>query len=64
MAAFDELKKEVQKFIDQGYDFDTAFSTAFYVLRERIVEYEAFANQADEMLKLKHKIIVEINNIW
>ncbi len=63
MAAFDELKKEVQKLTEQGYTFDLAFSTAVRNLKRRISEYENLANKADEMLKLKHKIRVEMNNI-
>jgi hypothetical protein len=63
MAAFDELKKEVQKLMEQGYNFDIAFSTAVITLQQRIAEYESLANKADEMLKLKHKMIIEMKNI-
>lgn len=63
MAAFDELKKEIQKLIEQGYTSDVAFDIALNTLSETTAEYERLANKADEMLKLKHKIVIEMRNI-
>lgn len=59
MPAHDELKKEIQTLMEQGYNFDEALNT----LKEISTKYEELANKSDQMLKIKHKIILEMKNI-
>ncbi|MDJ0697148.1 hypothetical protein [Mastigocoleus sp. MO_188.B34] len=59
MPAFDELKKKFQKLMEQEENIDIAFDNAL----KQIKEYEDLANDADKKLKLKHKMIIEMNNI-
>lgn len=59
MPAYDEFKKEIQTLMEQGQSFDQALNT----LKETSTRYEELGNKSDQMLKLKHKIILEMKNI-
>ncbi len=59
MPAHDEFKKEIQILMEQGKSFDEALNT----LIDTNKIYEEFANKSDQILKLKHKIILDVKNI-
>lgn len=60
MPAHDEFKKEIQTLMEQGQSFDEAWNT----VKETSAIYEEFANKSDQIVKLKHKIRLEIRNIY